>query len=116
MSVRVVFHYGGTFVKEPIIDYVGGSVEIIENVELDKIFLTGIHEFHSQLNPIPHVDIYYFVPSYKLWEGGTLILSNDTDVCEMVDVLVNNESEEVVLYAEQMEGPIQVVGKGKESE
>lgn len=109
MSVRIVFHYGGKFVKDPVHKYVGGSEEIVETVGLDYLSLLSIHEYYSTLCPVSNLNIYYFVPGYEIWEGGALLMQNDKDVIDMIDFLVNAESEEVHMYGQEMKGPIQVV-------
>lgn len=95
----------------------GGSVEIIENVGLiGYITLLGLNEFHFQFNPTLHVNYYFLAPSYEIWEGGVIFLKHDKVVLEMVDLLVNIESEKIIIYVVKMVGPLQIVVKGEDNE
>ena len=78
-------HHSGNFEWNPGLEYVGGEVSTMANVDLDLLSHFEIQEICVEAGGPTNSRIYYLIPGGDLEQGLRLITSDDdvTFMCEL---------------------------------
>lgn len=88
ISFTFEIHYGGTFVWNPNLEYVGGNVETIYNIDPDKHSYFEIQAICLDLGTLGTSSFHYLIPGGNLVQGLRLI-NGDDDVVYMCELHAN---------------------------
>ncbi|KAK3007972.1 hypothetical protein RJ639_015209 [Escallonia herrerae] len=79
----IKFHHGGAFSSiSDNLQYVGGKIAYIDNLDPDEILVIEIHEMLKQISVQPYIAAYYLKPN-KQMKDGIQILLDDQDAYNM---------------------------------
>ena len=93
-SIKV--HHGGDFTEGPVNRYVGGTVEYIDNCDLDKMSLLEMDDIAKKFGFAPHVGFYFRLPGVTL-DNGLVFMNTNEDVMAMIACLPSSRTTEVYL-------------------
>ena len=100
-------HHSRNFEWNPGLEYVGGEVFVMDNVDLDLLSHFEIQDICADAGGPINSRIYYLIPGGDLEQGLRLITSND-DVTYMCELHAEWPTNEITLYVEPEAEPIAI--------
>ncbi|XP_050281392.1 uncharacterized protein LOC126722276 [Quercus robur] len=93
-------HVGGCFVEEPTIQYVGGSVRLLTEIDPDKLSYFEIRDLcHLVGAPKEHSRYKYLIPDGDL-QHDLRDIETDTDVVNMTNLHKAWYAEKIIIYTD----------------
>ena len=93
-------HVGGCFVEEPTIQYVGGSVRLLTEIDPDKLSYFEIRDLcHLVGAPKEHSRYKYLIPNGDL-QHDLRDIETDTDVVNMTNLHKAWYAEKIIIYTD----------------
>ena len=109
VEIRIDFtiHNSENFEWNPSLEYVGGEVSIMANVDLDLLSHFKIQDICAEAGGPINSRIYYLIPSGDL-EQGLRLINSDDDVTYMCELHAEWPTNEITLYVELEVEPIAI--------
>uniref|UniRef100_A0A7N2L7Q2 PB1-like domain-containing protein n=1 Tax=Quercus lobata TaxID=97700 RepID=A0A7N2L7Q2_QUELO len=107
LNFIVEINYGGTFVWNQNLEYVGGNIATIEDVDLNRLSFCEIQDMCEKFGAPSTSTYHYLIPRGKL-EQGLRLITGDDEVLYMCEIHVAWLIDRIVLYVEGSEKPLVV--------
>ena len=111
MAIEIRFdftiHHNGNFEWNPGLEYVGGKVSTMANVDPDLLSHFEIQDICAEAGRPINNRIYYLIPGGDLEQGLSLINSDD-DVTYMCELHAEWPTNEITLYVKPEVEPIAI--------
>ena len=109
VEIRIDFtiHNSGNFEWNPSLEYVGGDVSIMANVDPNLLSHFKIQDICAEAGGPINSRIYYLIPSGDL-EQGLRLINSDDDVTYMCELHAEWPTNEITLYVEPEVEPIAI--------
>ncbi|XP_065633827.1 uncharacterized protein LOC112010702 [Quercus suber] len=111
MAIEIRFdftiHHSGNFEWNPGLEYVGGEVSTMANVDPDLLSHFEIQDICAEARGPINSRIYYLIPGGDL-EQGLRLITSDEDVTYMCELHVEWPTNEITLYVEPEVEPIAI--------
>ena len=96
----IEIHVGGCFVEEPTIEYVGGSVHLLTEIDPDKLSFFEIRDLcHLVGTPKEHSRYKYLLPEGNL-QVDLRDITTDADVLNMTTLYRAWPAEKIIIYTD----------------
>ena len=96
----IEIHVGGCFVEEPTIEYVGGSVHLLTEIDLDKLSFFEIRDLcHLVGTSKEHSRYKYLLPEGNL-QVDLRDITTDADVLNMTTLYKAWPAEKIIIYTD----------------
>ena len=79
--VDLYIHHGGRWVREPLLDYVGGRVHILEDFDIESFdILTILNVYKQQFNNANLQHLYVLEPNMGMSDGGLYLVDDNNRI------------------------------------
>ena len=86
-TVNIHFHYGGTWVFNPNIKYIGGEVDILENFDCDFLSYLDLRDRYIEQYKYAHVSSIFVVEPGKTMNDGLLLIDDDDGIRRVLEYI-----------------------------
>lgn len=107
LNFIVEINYGGTFVWNQNLEYVGGNIATIEDVDLNRLSFCEIQDMCEKFGA-PSTSTYHYLILGDNLEQGLRLMTRDDEVLYMSEIHVAWLINRIVLYVESGEEPLVV--------
>ena len=113
MAAKIRFdftiHHSGNFEWNPSLEYVGGEVSTMVNVDQDLLSHFEIQDIFAGVGGPINSRFFYLIPGGDL-EQGLRLINSDDDVTYMCELYTEWPTNEITLYVEPEADPIAIEG------
>ena len=100
LTFEIEIHVGGCFVEEPTIEYVGGSVHLLTDIDPDKLSFFEIRDLcHLVCAPKEHSRYKYLLPEGNL-QVDLRDIATDADILNMTTLHRAWPAEKIIIYTD----------------